>query len=64
MRKDCKEIVTRAASKRGRRPRVRDLRMAAADLRAALAKGEADIAAGRITTLDSAEGIKAFFSRL
>jgi hypothetical protein len=62
MRKDCKEIITQAARKRGQRPC--GLRMTIADLRAALAKGEADVASGRITTLDSDDEIEAFFARV
>jgi len=33
-------------------------------LKAALAKGEADLASGRVSVLDSEEDIEAFFARL
>lgn len=64
MRKNYMDIITQEPGKRGGRPRVRGMRMAVADVCAALAKGEADIAASRVITLGNDDEVQAFFARL
>lgn len=59
---NASEVVREALRLMQEHDEVRRLKLER--LREALAKGEADLAAGRVTTIESDEELEAFFARL